>query len=172
MRRYVVALGLVLASGCGGTENGPGGAGTDGGGGAGGTDASVFRGGMSWKYDGVLHTAQVVMAARRKDSTIDFLEIIGAQSTGDGLAIAISDTTANNPNTIGGAYVCPSARNAIVIFTYNVTGANSPMSCMVTLAQAGVVGSQNAVGTFSAVLSNGKSITEGMFDAPVTKNGP
>jgi hypothetical protein len=129
---------------------------------------------MTWKYDGDLHTAIVVMGSRKKDPTIDFLEIIGADSGGDGLALAVSDTTANKATPIAGMYTCGTAPSTgvFVIFTYNATGATSPMSCTINITKAGVVGTDNAVGTFSAVLSNGKSITEGMFDTPVVKNGP
>lgn len=135
---------------------------------AGGGDAAVFSGGMTWKYDGTMHTANIVLGSRRKDTIIDFLEVVGAEgTTGDGVAIAISDVTPNNPNTIGGTYTCPGTTNQILIFTYNLTGSASPMSCTIVLTQAGVAGSQNAVGTFEAVLSNGHNITEGMFDTPV-----
>jgi hypothetical protein len=164
MRRYALAFVLIAACGsstAGGTDGG-GAAGNDTGaagnladGHGGGPDLSPFHGGMVWKYDGVMHAAQVVIAQRRKDATIDFLEIIGAEASGDGLAVVLSDTTANKPAPLSGAYACPGMGGLYVQLTYNATGSNAAMSCAINVTQAGVVGTQYAVGTFSGVLAYG-----------------
>jgi hypothetical protein len=124
-------------------------------------------GAMSWKDGGAQRVSQVVIATRRKETGIDFLELIGATSSGDGLAIAISDVTPGKTTPLSGRYTCGTTGNVYVIFTYNATGAASPMNCTIDLAQAGTAVAEHAVGTFSAVLSDGRSLTEGRFDTPV-----
>jgi hypothetical protein len=130
-------------------------------------DAGGARGTLTWKYDGVMHTADSITAMHMKTGIIDLFEIIGAQATGDGIGIELSDLNPNDAVMITGTYNCPGTNVIELLFTYNVTGSNSPMSCTVTLTQPGMAGVQNAVGTFEAVLSNGKAITEGTFDTPL-----
>jgi hypothetical protein len=122
---------------------------------------------MTWKYDGVMHSANTITAIHMKTAVIDTLDIVAGQSTGDGVGINIADLDPNDSITITGTYHCPGTNVIELLFVYNVTGSNSPMSCTVTVIQPGMAGAEHAVGTFEAVLSNGKAITEGMFDTPI-----
>jgi hypothetical protein len=158
MNRFVVAL---LVSGCGSTGSGDGDAKVSG------ADARPSNGSLTWKYDGTMHTADSTTALRRKDATFDFLEIVAAQSTGDGVAFNVSDLNPSDSVMITGTHDCPGTNVISVELTYNVTGSDSPMSCTIMLTQPGMAGVQHAVGTFEAVLSNGKAITEGQFDIPI-----
>jgi hypothetical protein len=158
MNRFLVAL---LFSGCGSTGSGDGDARGSG------ADARPSNGSFTWKYDGTMHTANSTTALRRKDATFDFLDITAVQSTGDGVGFIVSDLDPNDTFMITGSHDCPGTNVISVEFTYSATGSDSPMSCTIVLTQPGMAGVQHAVGTFEAVLSNGKAITEGQFDIPI-----
>lgn len=168
MSRHFVLV-ATLAAACGGGSSSDGGTAD-----SGGTvdsratprDAGA-QGTMTWKYDGVLHSANSITAIHNKTGVIDTLDLIGAQSTGDGVGILISDLNPNDAITITGTYTCPGTNVIELELTYNLTGSTSPMSCSLSVVQPGTAGAEHAVGTFEAVLSNGHAITEGMFDTPI-----
>jgi hypothetical protein len=168
MSRHIVLV-ATLAAACGGGASGDGGVAD-----SGGTvdsratprDAGA-QGTMTWKYDGVLHSANSITAIHMKTAVIDTLDLVAAQSTGDGVGIILSDLNPNDAITITGTYACPGTNVIELELTYNATSSSSPMSCSLTVVQPGTAGAEHAVGTFEAVLSNGKAITEGMFDTPI-----
>jgi hypothetical protein len=157
---------FVLLLGCGSSSSPDAGSTADG---AARADArgSGGQGTMTWKYDGTLHAATSITTMHRKDAIIDLLELIAVESSTDGVGIIVTDLNPNDTTMITGTYQCPGTNVIEVEMTYSATGANSPMSCTVTITQPGMAGVQNAVGTFEAVLSNGKAVTEGMFDTPI-----
>jgi hypothetical protein len=184
-----VAFGLTVAA-CSSSGGGAGdsGSGTGGRGDAGAIDGVADGAGacsalvppgasVSFKDDGVSHCAQIVEVSRTTGGGIDFLEIVGSESSGTGVALAVS---VPSPAALGGTYNCTNAGTIVTLFVYtSASGATvSTQSCTITITSAGVAGGTHATGTFSAVLDVGdggttgiKNITSGTFDVPISVTG-
>ncbi len=161
-----VGGGFVGTTGVGGSAAGTGGGST--------TAACTIDGGsLTWTADGVNQVAGVVETTCTTDGAFAGIEVVGGESSGIGIAILLEAQ-----GTVVGTYDCGStATNQDVIFTYTGDsgagggGTATPVSCTVTVANAGTPGGVKAKGTFSAVLSlsggGTTTITNGVFDVPV-----
>jgi hypothetical protein len=170
MREGVAAalsLGVALAvSGCG-----SGGAATKGEGGVSGCQPSASGlGMMSWLDDGTQECA--VSALATFDGTPRTLFMLTGATTTIGLGIGVTAT--QGTAAIGGTYSCAGndgGLDATLNYTQGTTNNTFASTCEITINMQGTAG-VHATGTFSATLmpaSGGtKSITNGVFDAPVT----
>lgn len=163
----VLPLGIVLAvAGCG-----SGGAAKGEGGVAGCPPASSGLGTMSWLDDGTLRCAVSALATFDSTSTVTLFSLTGATTT---VGLGLGVTATRGPAAIGGTYSCAGndgGIDATLNYTQGVTNNTFAAACEITLDMQGTAG-VHATGTFSATLmpaaGGTKSITDGVFDAPVT----
>jgi hypothetical protein len=161
--KFTVGFALLCAvgAGCGSSGGGPGDGGATRDTGIGGTGV------LTWREGGTAHTAPFAAAAMARSSTLDLLQITGAETT-IGLSFGIA---VRPPPLVAGFYACGGMGYPIVSFTY--TGTEGEMfTCAVELTSVGTVTGAHAVGRFSATLGvpggGSKVITDGQFDIPAT----
>jgi hypothetical protein len=164
----LLSLGIALAvAGCG-----SGGAANSEGGVANCQPASTGLGSMSWLDDGKPACAVTASATFTTNATLTLFSLTGA-TTSLGVGIGIESTT-EGPVPIGGSYAC-GADDGGIEGTFSYTqglGTNTfSQSCQISVNMQGTPG-LHAMGMFSATLmpaaGGTKSITDGVFDAPVT----
>ena len=162
----MLPLGIVLAAGCGssGAPKGEGGV----------TNCqatSSTTGTMSWLDNGTSECAVSALATFTTNASLTLFSLTGA-TTNLGVGIGIESTM--GPAAIGGTYSCggnDGGLSATLNYTQGLTNSTFSQSCEITINMQGTAGA-HATGTFSATLSPAsggpKSITNGVFDAPVT----
>ncbi len=163
----VLSLGIALAAvGCGSS-----GAVKSEGGVSGCQPAASGLGMMSWLDDGKLECAVSALATFDSTTTLTLFMLTGATTT---VGLGFGVTATQGPAAIGGTYSCAGndgGLDATLNYTQGTTNNTFAQSCAFTLNMQGTAG-VHATGTFSATLmpaSGGtKSITDGVFDAPVT----
>jgi hypothetical protein len=166
----VCALTLAfVAIGCGGSS---GGTGTNSEGGVTSCKAaSPSLGTMSWLDDGTPTCATNALATFTTSAQLSLFSLTAATPS---VGISLSVESVGGPTTIGGAYQCGTTDGGIIAgFSYSqgtsVFGLSA--TCSFELNTQGTSG-VHATGTFSGTttLSNGatKTVTGGVFDAPVT----
>lgn len=159
-----LSLGTALAgAGCGsgGAARGEAGASCQ--------PAVTGTGTMSWLDDGAPECAVSALATFENTPQLTLFSLTGATTT---LGLGFGVTTVLGPGPIGGSYSCAPLDSVSVTFNYTQGQTNSfAQSCDITLDMQGTAG-VHATGTFSATLmltgGGTKSITNGLFDAPVT----
>ncbi len=124
---------------------------------------------MSWLDDGTQECAASVRATFADTPIYTTFSLTGATPT---LAISFGVSTVLAPGPIGGSYSCVPLDSLSGTFSYTQGQTNvAAHSCQLTLNMKGTDG-VHATGTFSATLITAdggtKSITNGVFDAPVT----
>jgi hypothetical protein len=184
-----IVLGLMLlgAAGCGSSGagadggghagSGPGGSSGGGSGGKGGAGGSVCQpfvagdGTMTWDDNGNAECGTITEATRMINATQDFIEIVGATTTGYGVAITV---VSYSEGPLGGSYHCKNDAGISALyvdFVYHGT----VQDCTITIDNPGGPGGAHATGSFSATAigSDGGSIevTNGVFDTPITLSG-
>jgi hypothetical protein len=162
----VLLVVVLLAAGCGSGSSGKGGGGE---GGAGSCTASLTPGAsMSWDENGGFQCAADVSATGLSSATLNLLNLVGSQTSGEGLAFGV--TTPGTP--IDGAYSCGASTTDTVTFNYQQGQTPTFAStCSITVTSSGEDGGTRATGTFSGVFdtpSGTRTLTNGAFDAPVT----
>ena len=191
--KTIVSVGLLLAlGGCGSS----GGSSDGGSGGSGGTSGAAGHGGggasacpalvgaagtslgtLSWRDNGTLECAALVLAQRNPATLADTIEIDAPSTTDHAIDIALSSYT----GPLGGTYSCQtgngtSAPNVMLEVTGLETGGFAAMSdCTVTISfTTDSAGTEHAQGTFSGTLTGDGGtdvITDGTFDITVTLQG-
>jgi hypothetical protein len=160
-----LSLALVLAvDGCGSS-----GATKDDGGVSSCQPAASGVGTMSWLDDGTQACAVSALATFDDTPLYTMFSLTGATTT---VGISFGVSTVLAPGAIGGSYSCVPLDSLSVTFSYKQEQNNiGATSCELTLNAQGTAG-VHATGTFSAmfVTTGGgtKSVTNGVFDAPVT----
>ncbi|HVZ74012.1 MAG TPA: hypothetical protein VHJ20_16650 [Polyangia bacterium] len=175
-----IILGVALAAaGCGSSgANADGGSGGHGGGGgngggSGGNGGSAAcapiipgDGVMTWNDDGVAECGTITIAGRMTSSSQDFIEIIGATTTGIGVGI----TVVRYGGTLGGTYNCKNDAgigSLYVDFEYR----GKFQDCTITIDNPGAPGGAHATGSFSGTFAGADGgtieVTNGTFDTPV-----
>jgi hypothetical protein len=159
----------LVAMGCGGSSGGPGNNG----------DGSVTSckavspslGTMSWIDDGTPTCATNALATFTTSAQLSLFSLTAATPSA---GISLSVESAEGPTTIGGAYQCGTTDGGIVAgfsYTQGTSVFGLSATCSFQLNTQGTSG-VHATGTFSGTttLSNGatKTVTSGVFDAPVT----
>lgn len=160
-----LSLALVLAvcgCGSGGSPKGEGGVSSC-------QPAAGGLGTMSWLDDGTQECAVSALATFDNTPQLTIFSLTGATTT---LGIGFGVSTVLGPGAIGGSYSCAPLDSLIVTFNYTQGQTNTfAGSCELTLNMQGTAG-VHATGKFSATLMTAaggtKSITNGVFDAPVT----
>jgi hypothetical protein len=160
-------LGIVLAvAGCGSGDAAKGEGGV-----ASCPPASGGLGTMSWLDDGTLACAVSALATFDSTSTVTLFSLTGA-TTKVGLGLGVTSTL--GPAAVGGTYSCAGNDPGIDVtlnYTQGVANNTFAEACEITLNIQGMAGF-HVTGTSSATLmpaaGGTKSITKGVFDAPVT----
>jgi hypothetical protein len=169
MRAQTAALLLAVAlAGCGG-----GGGATDGG--AAGTSGGAGTGKLlSWKENGVAHSALVASAARVKSAASDILQVSGGESSGTALSFGVAMQPP--PLEVKTYDFNGGTGYPIVSMSYGVGGVSSsvPTAISIVFTALGDTTGSHAAGTFTATLPFGdgttKTITDGKFDLTLTVN--
>jgi hypothetical protein len=165
-----VGVVLVLAAcGCG-----SGGAAKAEGGASGCPPGASGGGTISWLDDGTQECAVSATATFVNTSQYTRFSLTGAATP---LGISLGVSTVLAPGPIGGTYSCAPLDSVSVTFLYK-QGQNEigTASCALTLNMQGAAG-VHATGTFSATFTpwttdgGTKSLTNGVFDVPVTITG-
>jgi hypothetical protein len=167
MRARALVLAVALA-GCGG-----GGGATDGG--TAGTGGGAGTGKLlTWKENGVAHTALVASAARVKSATSDILQASGSDAAGTALSFGV--VVQPPPLALTTYDFNGGAGYPIVSMSYNAGGVTSsvPTAISIVFTALGDTTGSHAAGTFTATLPHGdgttKTITDGKFDLTLTVN--
>jgi hypothetical protein len=124
---------------------------------------------MTWLDDGIEECATSASATFSNNPQYTIFQ---ATNTPPTFGIFFSVSTVLGPGPIGGSYSCVPLDSLSVTFSYTQGQSNvAAQSCELTLNPQGTPG-VHATGTFSATLSGGTgSITNGVFDLPVTIYG-
>jgi hypothetical protein len=128
---------------------------------------------FSWQYNGTPECAVVVVATHMTSSTQDFFEIV----TGGSNQLGVGLTVVAYGSPLGGTYDCKSDAGIMSQYVdFVFTGVPAILqNCTITIASAGMPGSMNATGAFSAVLSTSTggtiTISNGVFNTPIAVTG-
>lgn len=180
-------------AGTGGTAGGAsstsGAAGIGGAAGAGGASAcapvlsttTAAAGTMSWKDNGSLQCAFVVLAVRTTATLADTIEIDAVTaSTGTAPNLGVDIALSSYSGLLGGTYHCQPGNGSQADVMFEVLGQKTSgfaamSDCTVTIDfSTDSTGAQRAHGTFSGTVTGTggtDTVTDGTFDLSVTVNG-
>lgn len=189
--RTIWAMVLMMElAGCGGGGSGPqrgtGGTATGGAGGATScppvvTATTAASGMMTWKDNGALECAFVVLAVRTTATLADTLELDAVTaSTGTAPNLGVDIALSSYSGPLGGTYTCQPGNGSQANVMFEVlgqrtTGFAAMSDCTVTIElSADGTGAQRARGTFSGTVTGTggtDTVTDGSFDLSVTVTG-
>jgi hypothetical protein len=153
-----VLASMVIGCGGGGSSKGPGAC----------TATGTPGASLSWDDDGTFECAYSVYATNTITQSSTQLSVTAAQPSGLGLGFGVTTQL----TSIEGAYTCAPAATVQVSFEYEqASTATFSQDCAISFSSPPDGGSY-VTGTFSGVfnLASGatKTVTNGIFDAPVT----
>jgi hypothetical protein len=156
-------LPLLMMLACGSGSSSPGDGGGAGSGGSGGAGINV----LTWLEDGDRHTATFATASLVTNASLDYLQVVGADSSGAGVSFGV----ATPPPLVPGTYSCGTT-NGNVIVSLAANGSDNATVCTITLVNIGAVSGAPVVGSFQAdVMATGggvKALRAGSFGVPLT----